>query len=105
MAQFRLGILPIKIETGRFINTPANERYCENCPQLVEDEKHFLLHCPLYSDLRIILFRKATFKNLLFDNFDENEKFNFLVNILWKDASHFLSDAWLTRQNYLYVTQ
>ena len=32
-------------------------------------------------------------------------KFNFLVNILWKDASHFLSDAWLTRQNYLYVTQ
>ena len=33
------------------------------------------------------------------------KKFNFLVNILCKDSSHFLSDAWLTRQNYLYVTQ
>ena len=48
IAQFRLGILPLKIETGRFTKIQIIDRKCNFCPELVEDEHHFLLHCPKY---------------------------------------------------------
>ena len=44
---------PFKIETHRYdLNrVPVNKRLCETC-QVVEDESHVLLHCPLYADIR-----------------------------------------------------
>jgi hypothetical protein len=45
MAQFRLGILPLNIETGRFRNQPIEERICDLCElNEIEDESHFLLN-------------------------------------------------------------
>ena len=42
LAQFRSGILPLKVETGRFIGTPIELRLCELCPESeIEDEIHF----------------------------------------------------------------
>ena len=51
MAQLRLGILPLAIETGRYTNIPVNERYCFSCKheQKVEDEYHFVYECALYN--------------------------------------------------------
>ena len=49
MAQIRCGILPIRIEIGRFCNLPVENRLCEICNQnKVEDEFHFLMECPFY---------------------------------------------------------
>jgi hypothetical protein len=31
---------------------PVPERFCKNCKSKVEDEKHFILYCPLYKNLR-----------------------------------------------------
>ena len=31
LAQFRLGILPLHIETGRYTNTPIDQRICKIC--------------------------------------------------------------------------
>lgn len=43
LAQFRCGILPIKIETGRYVGLNVNERLCNFCPDnVVEDETYFL---------------------------------------------------------------
>ncbi len=43
LAQLRLGILPIKLETNCFENIIAEERLCELCDaRVVEDEEHFL---------------------------------------------------------------
>ena len=39
--QFRLGILLLRIETGRFINGKVQNRVCNFCEDAVEDEKHF----------------------------------------------------------------
>ena len=59
-AQFRLGILPLKIETGRYDNTPVDERICVQCEsEAVENEQHFVLHCPKYVNLREVLYREA----------------------------------------------
>ena len=62
-AKFRCGVAPIKIETGRYEGLSSDNRFCFNecCTQnqLIEDEKHVLLKCPLYSHMRQELFDRA----------------------------------------------
>jgi hypothetical protein len=41
-----------KIETGRYENIKLEERCCFNCSNLIENETHVILHCPVYSDFR-----------------------------------------------------
>ena len=53
MAQIRLGILPLKIETGRFENLVPELRLCEFCPNTeIDDEEHFLFKCELNKELK-----------------------------------------------------
>ncbi|WP_295539720.1 hypothetical protein, partial [Thiolapillus sp.] len=51
LAQLRLGVLPINNNMYRYSDCPTN-RNCVFCPDVVENEDHFLLVCPLYTDLR-----------------------------------------------------
>ena len=47
--QFRVGILPLYIETGRYDNTPLATRICKLCASdTLEDEFHFLMQCSRY---------------------------------------------------------
>jgi len=102
MAQFRCGVLPLAIETGRYRNVPSNERFCFNCKTLVESELHFLLHCPLYDGVRQPLLDKATQSFDTFINLEDTRKFNYLLNILWKDVSVYLNKAWTIRRDKLF---
>ena len=46
LGQFRMGILPLYVETGRFNNTPLERRLCTFCSlNEIEDEYHFLMIC------------------------------------------------------------
>ena len=57
LGQFRMGILPLYVETGRFNNTPLERRLCTCCSlNEIEDEYHFLMICPKYDNLRHSLF-------------------------------------------------
>ena len=85
MARTRLGILPIKVETGGYKNIPFNERLCESCCEL-EDELHFLLHCNLYVHQRQELFRKAERGTVSFHSLPDLEKVRILFNDRWKDT-------------------
>ena len=41
------------IERGRYENVPRDERFCKCCNMSqIESEYHFLLVCPLYTELR-----------------------------------------------------
>ena len=43
----------LKIETGRHLNVPREERICELCTlNNIEDEEHFITKCPAYATLR-----------------------------------------------------
>ncbi|XP_077980235.1 uncharacterized protein LOC144435518 [Glandiceps talaboti] len=54
LACLRLSVLPLEIENGRRRNIPPTERFCKICnTNMVEDEYHFLVICPLYNNLRI----------------------------------------------------
>ena len=101
--QFRHGILPLKIETGRFRNLPVEQRICELCQMdMVEDEVHFLCTCPLYVNIRYSLFKKAADFDKDFVNLDVERKCVFLMKNFWKDVSNFIVAAWGIRQNVLY---
>ena len=53
ISQLRLGILPLRIETGRFSNLDVQDRTCLVCNTgKVEDENHFLFECNNYLDER-----------------------------------------------------
>ncbi len=53
IAQLRLGILQIYIETGIFRGTQLDDKICQLCDtQEVEDEIHFVCKCNLHNDLR-----------------------------------------------------
>ena len=52
LAQLRMGTLPLFIETGRYTKVPANQRFCFNCPNSIEDEFHFCFSCPVYNKFR-----------------------------------------------------
>ncbi len=53
LAEFRSGILPLRIETGRWKNENIEERVCLVCKEnIVEDEYHSLCICKRYDDVR-----------------------------------------------------
>ena len=110
-AQFRLGILPFAIETGRFKNikesvtgkfrnTNVEERYCIICNSgAVEDEFHYLFECSVYQNERNILHRQPSPE---FDNLFANDKFKFLMNNRWKETLEFVITSWNIRKKILY---
>ena len=79
LAQFRCGILPLRIETGRYVGEKPEERLCKICnSQQTEDETHFLLHCPFYSILRETLF--SSVDRVDFDQLPDSDKTVILMN-------------------------
>ena len=54
ITSLRIGLHNLQIEKGRHSTpiVPADQRYCPFCPNIVEDEIHFLLKCSLYNDER-----------------------------------------------------
>jgi len=54
LSQLRLGIFPLEIETGRWRNIVAENRFCKLCTlNKVEDEAHFMFECPVFNELRL----------------------------------------------------
>ena len=53
LSKFRLSSHNLEIEQGRYYNIERAERKCKICcTNLIENEYHFMLTCPLYSHLR-----------------------------------------------------
>lgn len=105
LAQFRFGILPLHVETGRFTNVELCNRLCILCnSNAIEDEIHFICNCSFYDDLRKLLFDKV---NLVlhsqhFDQLSSEEKLVILCNSFPNDLSKFIEYAFSRRKNFLY---
>ena len=88
-ARLRISAHDLHIESGRYkkpTKTPVEERTCKLCDlHEIEDEKHFILFCPRYNDLRNDLYEKLN----LFTSFNtlcDNDKFNFIMSCLNGDT-------------------
>ena len=114
IAQLRSGILPLRIETGRYQNIMDNntgrfrklkveERVCMLCKtNNTEDEIHFVCHCNVYNELRNNLYAQisANFEN--FNEMPDEEKFVYIMCHELKLFSEYISEAWKLRSDLLY---
>lgn len=77
LAKFRSGTAPIRLETGRYVGLPVENRTCFNCVGNVETEEHVLLDCPLYDDLRR---EYVAALDINFDSFSRNDQLCFILS-------------------------
>lgn len=84
LSKFRLSAHNLEIERGRFKNgkyLPPNQRLCKHCDlNICEDEIHFLLQCPNYTELRSELFTFCMSRNKYFRLYDDMQKFIWLLS-------------------------
>ena len=95
-AQVRSWILPLRIETGQYCGEMEEERLCNYCYlEEIENVTHFILHCPFYHDIRLLLFQKAQ-PGILW--LSDEEKFKcFFVHCVFPFAEY-LNKAWNKRK-------
>ncbi|MCG8049515.1 MAG: reverse transcriptase family protein, partial [Candidatus Thiodiazotropha endolucinida] len=105
LAQFRCGVLPLRIETGRFVGEKPEERLCRLCNcNTPEDETHFLLDCTLYTSIRDQWFKDIIQR--ISDNswiqMNNSDKIKFLVCTYPRQTAKYLVSAFLKRRKTLY---
>ena len=110
---FRTGILPLEIETGRYVpifdktlkktrKRTANERICKLCRlNDIENEYHFLCVCPVYNSRRKLLFEEIELKHVHFHTLSLSDKFIFVMKHCQIEVSKFINEAWSIRQTKL----
>ena len=104
LAQYRMGILPIAVETGRYRSIPLENRKCTLCNMgVVEDEEHYLDTCPVYQDLRENLY---TYVVNRFDNFitlSVPDKLKCMFKNCPRQLAKFVKGAYERRRSMLYL--
>ena len=64
ITKLALGVLPIRIETGRYEKLPLKNRICPSCKgNTIETEEHFLFRCLLYESQRTQIMPNASDRN------------------------------------------
>ena len=81
MCKIRISSHSLKIETGRFTNTPRNERLCTKCSSnTIENELHFLITCVKYDYERQEIFKLIDSKYHNFSTLNTEQKLYWLLN-------------------------
>ena len=53
ISKLKLSSHKLFIETGRYIGVNRDDRICHKCNTgIIEDEFHFIIHCPFYANVR-----------------------------------------------------
>ena len=105
-ARFRISAHNLHIERGRYNNTELALRTCNVCnSDVVEDEFHFLLMCPMYTEARNSLFHKANLACRQFTNLNDEMKFIWLLTSeapeIIRATATFIHDSFQTRNTKL----
>ena len=113
LAQFRTGVLPLRIENGRFHLTKdpitklyrklnIEERTCLICnSNAIEDEVHFLCNCIAYREPREVLYVNVKSEIQHFDTLPDVQKFTVILLHFEKPLICYLHNSWNTRQNII----
>ena len=80
LSRFRCGVAPIRLETGRYERLPVCERVCPFCKDVVENETHVIISCPLYDDLRQQMIDYASVLNYDFNDYTNEQKLVYLFS-------------------------
>lgn len=103
LAQIRFGILPIKVETGRFNNIQLDDRKCEMCnANVIEDECHFLFECERYSDIRNDWGEEVINKCPDFLYFEVVDQLKYLFENMARSTAKFVRKCFMLRQSIVF---
>ena len=102
-AQLRFGILPLRVETGRFANVQLENRICEICDQnVIEDECHFLFECVKYADIRSTWEMEVRNQCKEMDFLNLEDQLAVLFNLLPRSTAKFITKCFHARKCQLY---
>ena len=108
LARLRLSSHSLMIEKGRHFNPPLlrEERTCPFCKNVIEDECHFVISCPLYNQERKRLFDSARKNSTYFDNIPSDcQKFIFLLSnedhTVLRNLAAFIFESFKHRSEFL----
>lgn len=108
-ARLRLSAHDLQIERGRYVKgdkrKEPEERLCTCCTlDECENEYHFAMICPLYNDLRNMLFTKIENAYPLFKEYSNKQKFIWLMSTLdleiLKEIAIYIKDCFVKRKCY-----
>jgi len=100
LTQFRCGILPIRIETGRYVGEAPDQRLCVFCNRnAVEDERHLLFFCDMYNELRSQVFGDIIDR---LGSVSVEDKLTSLVTNHVRKTARFLTKAYTIRRTRVY---
>ena len=104
LAQLRCGILPLRVETGRYISIPLEYRLCLMCSEnKIEDENHFLFECTCYQNMRISFLANIFLKYPLFDSYSFGKKCQIIMNEeMVKETAAYVYNIYQCRRKILY---
>ena len=103
IAQIRMGILPIRIETGRFTNMKIKDRICQFCNTgAIEDELHFMFHCSLYDVTRRKLFHTIKNDGVEFSALSDLDKYKMLNTKYARQFAKYIVNIFQERRNSEY---
>ena len=101
-AQIRTGVLPLRVETGRFKGLSLQERTCEYCGDgSVENEHHFLFKCNTWDEIRHPFLNKCKEVCPDFAELDDVEQFRFVMNeeLIQLHTADYVCTAFYLRKN------
>ena len=104
LTRFRCSQHKLLIEQGRHIKIDKQNRFCKYClslgQSLLENEQHFLLICPLYTDLR-----KQLLSKIIFYVYDLHYLFKSIMSSkspeVIKPLSAYVYNAFIARNRYV----
>ena len=86
MTKLRLGVHSLRIQTGKYENRgapiPVDGRTCLVCNRgYIEDERHFLMYCPGYDNIRNELHSLLSTHDVVFKILNDEDKIRYLLTL------------------------
>ncbi len=102
ISQFRICILLLHIETGRFRNVKEDERKCHVCNNdTIENEFPFYVFVMHILNFDMYFITISIIFTIMFYNMTDKNKFVYLMEVHWIEVSIYLEKAWEKRSNNL----
>ena len=100
LTKFRISDHNLMIEKGRHEGLHKSTRFCPFCLDKVEDEIHFMLKCPIYSNFRGHFLRSMFAEYINTDAIPVKDMFSYLMALSSVEVGKFIHQAFELR-NYL----
>ncbi len=103
LSQLRYGIIPLRIETGRYVNETREERVCTLCTtNTIESVEHFLFECEAYDTQRLPFVANAQSVIENWEELTQSECLKLLFQVMPRALGKYVKSIFLHRRDKIY---